>query len=135
MPEPPTQVITEARIFLAEDDDLVAHTIAATLQRAGHSVHREPDGAAAWRTLEARPDNFNLLILDVNMPGLSGIEVIQRLRVAGLYRGPILVMSGRLGSEEIQALTAAKVDSILNKPFEVAEFLGSVRRCLAKSGA
>jgi signal transduction histidine kinase/CheY-like chemotaxis protein len=135
VPEPLTQLITDARIFLAEDDDLVAHTIAATLQRAGHSVHREPDGAAAWRTLEARPDDFDLLILDVNMPGLSGIEVVQRLRAAGRYRRAILVMSGRLGSEEIQALAAAKVDCILNKPFEVAEFLGNVRRCLAKPGA
>jgi DNA-binding response OmpR family regulator len=94
-------------------------------------VHREPDGAAAWRTLEARSGDFDLLVLDVNMPGLSGIEVVQRLRAAGRYRGPILVMSGRLGSEELGALTGAKVDGVLGKPFEIADFLSSVRRCLA----
>jgi two-component system cell cycle sensor histidine kinase/response regulator CckA len=123
--------VVQARIFLAEDDDLVAQTVIATLRRDGHEIHREPDGAAAWQTLEARPDDFDLLVLDVNMPGLSGIEVVQRLRAAGRYRGPILVMSGRLGSEELETLTGAKVDCVLGKPFEMADFLGSVRRCLA----
>jgi len=125
------RAIVQARIFLAEDDDLVAQTVAATLRRDGHAVHREPDGAAAWRTLEARPDDFDLLVLDVNMPGLSGIEVVQRLRAAGRYRGAILVMSGRLGSEELETLTGAKVDCVLGKPFEIADFLATVRRCLA----
>lgn len=129
----PARAVTQARIFLAEDDDLVAQTVAATLRRDGHQVHREPDGAAAWQTLDTRPDDFDLLVLDVNMPGLTGIEVVQRLRAAGRYRGPILVMSGRLGSEELEALTAAKVDCVLGKPFEMADFLGSVRRCLASA--
>jgi len=132
-PVEPVRAVAQARIFLAEDDDLVAQTVAATLRRDGHQVHREPDGAAAWRTLEARPDDFDLLVLDVNMPGLSGIEVVQRLRAASRYRGPILVMSGRLGSEELETLTKARVDCVLGKPFEMADFLGSIRRCLASA--
>jgi DNA-binding response OmpR family regulator len=135
LPEPATQAIERARIFLAEDDDLVAQTVTATLKRNGHSVHREPDGASAWQTLEAHPGDFDLLVLDVNMPGLSGIEVVQRVRAANRFQGAILVMSGRLGSEEMQALTAAKVDCVMNKPFELSDFLGNVRRCLAKSPA
>ena len=134
-PAPATQSIDRARIFLAEDDELVAQTVTATLRRGGHSVHREADGAAAWQTLESRPGDFDLLVLDVNMPGLSGIEVVQRVRAADRYRGAILVMSGRLGSEELQTLTAAKVDCVMNKPFELADFLANVRRCLTKSSA
>ncbi|MFZ5494634.1 MAG: transporter substrate-binding domain-containing protein [Verrucomicrobiota bacterium] len=121
----------QARVLLAEDDDFVAQTVAALLKREGHSVHREPDGAAAWRTIEARPEAFDLLVLDVNMPGLSGMDVARRVRAAGRYRGPILVMSGRLGSEELEQLTAAKVDGVINKPFEIADFQAHVRRCLS----
>ncbi|HWA25282.1 MAG TPA: transporter substrate-binding domain-containing protein [Lacunisphaera sp.] len=119
-----------ARIFIAEDDDLVAQTITSVLQRDGHTIHREPDGAAAWRTLETDPNRFDLLVLDVNMPGMSGIDLVQRVRSAGHYRGRIIIVSGRLTSDELERLDAAQVTSILNKPFEIMEFLATVRRCL-----
>lgn len=124
-----------ARVFLAEDDDFVAHTVAAVLKREGHTTHREPDGTSAWRTLEAKPETFDLLILDINMPGLSGIDVLRRVRAAGRYQGPVIVMSGRLGSEEMEQLTTAKVDCVIHKPFEVAEFLANLRRALSRTVA
>ncbi len=119
-----------ARVFLAEDDDFVAQTVTAVLKREGHTIHREPDGTSAWRTLEARPESFDLLVLDVNMPGMSGIDVLRRVRAADRYRGPVIVMSGRLGSEEMEQLTAAKVGCIISKPFEVADFIANLRRSL-----
>ncbi len=120
-----------ARVFLAEDDDFVAQTVAAVLKREGHTIHREPDGTSAWRTLEAKAASFDLLVLDVNMPGLSGIDVLRRVRTSGHYPGPVIVMSGRLGSEEMEQLTAAKVDCVIHKPFEVADFIAHLRRALS----
>lgn len=119
-----------ARIFVAEDDELVAQTITSVLKRDGHTIHREPDGAAAWRTLETDPNRFDLLILDVNMPGMSGIDLVQRVRSAGHYHGRIMIVSGRLTSDELERLAAAQVTSIMNKPFEIMEFLAMVRRNL-----
>lgn len=126
----PDHPVGQARVLVAEDDDSVAQTVAILLKRAGHAVHREPDGTAAWRTLETRPEAFDLLVLDVNMPGLSGLDVVRQVRAAGRYHGPIIIMSGRLSSDDMEFLTAARVDAVINKPFEVAEFLGHVRRCL-----
>jgi CheY-like chemotaxis protein len=119
-----------SRVFLAEDEDVVAQTVIAALQRMGHTVHREPDGAAAWEHLQSPANSYDLLVLDVNMPGLTGIELTQRVRASGRCTGPILVISGRLGSEEMQQLTAARVTAVLPKPFSIDDFQAVVRRAL-----
>ncbi len=124
-----------AFVFLAEDDDTVAETVIAVLKREGHVTHREPDGSTAWQTLETRSGDFDLLMLDVNMPGLSGIDVLRRVRAAGRYQGPVIVMSGRLGSEEMELLTAARVDCIIHKPFELADLIANLRKVLANRRA
>jgi CheY-like chemotaxis protein len=123
-----------ARIFVAEDDELVALTMISVLKRDGHVVHREPDGTTAWGALEKEPNRFDLLVLDVNMPGMSGIDLVQRVRTAGDYRGSIMIVSGRLTSEELERLAAAHVTSVLNKPFEILEFLAMVRHNLRPPG-
>ena len=109
---------------------MVAFTVVAALKRMGHVVHREPDGAAAWDHLQAPGNSYDLLVLDVNMPGLTGIELTQRVRTSGRHTGPILIVSGRLGSEEMQQLTSARVTAVLPKPFSIEDFQATVRRAL-----
>lgn len=127
---PPSGENTPARIFLADDDDLVAQTVVTALQRFGHAVHRENDGAAAWKFLQERHRDFPLIILDVNMPGLDGIELAQRVRTTLHYAGKILIISGRVGSNDLRELTQARVDAVLTKPFEIMEFIKTVESCL-----
>jgi two-component system cell cycle sensor histidine kinase/response regulator CckA len=119
-----------ARVLLVDDEDLVARTIVAVLQRAGHSVHRESDGAAAWQHLQERLADYDVLLFDMNMPGLSGLELAQHVRATGRYSGPIVILSGRLDSEQLEQLAAVQVTLVLQKPFEVAELQAAVRRCL-----
>lgn len=135
-PAPPVAIpdarpVGPGRVLLAEDDEFVAQTVITLLRREGHTVQRLPDGTTAWQILEADPTAFDLLLLDVNMPGLNGIDVARRVHAAGRYHGSILVMSGRLGSEELEQLAAARVDGVINKPFEIADFQAHVRRCLS----
>jgi len=120
-----------ARIFLAEDDPLVAGAIIASLKRAGHTVTHLSDGAAAWTHLQGAMDRYDLLVLDVNMPGLDGIELAQRIRTTGRYAGRMLITSGRLSSDDLEEIAIAKVDQVLNKPFDIAELLTAVRACLS----
>ena len=68
------------------------------------------------------------------MPGMSGIDLVQRVRSAGHYRGGIMIVSGRLTSDELAQLAAAQVTGVLNKPFEIREFLTMVRRNLRSPG-
>ena len=123
-----------ARLFLAEDDEMVSSAVTTSLRRAGYSVTHEPNGATAWNHLQEHIGAYDLLVLDVNMPGLDGIELAQRLRKTGHYHGRIMIISGRLSSDDLQQISEAKIDAVLNKPFRVNELLGAVRDCLATIG-
>jgi two-component system cell cycle sensor histidine kinase/response regulator CckA len=128
---PAAATIQKARIFLAEDDELVANAVSLALDHAGHKVTRMADGAEAWRHLQDHLADYHLLAFDVNMPGLDGIELAQRVRTTLRYRGPILIMSGRLGTDDLKQLAEIRVDRVLNKPFAVQELTDTVRQCLA----
>ncbi|HYC73184.1 MAG TPA: transporter substrate-binding domain-containing protein, partial [Opitutaceae bacterium] len=119
-----------ARIFLAEDDDLVAQSVVAALEDAGYAITREGDGLKAWDHLKTHPTAYDLLVLDVNMPGLDGLEVARRVRGAG-YAGRILVISGRIDPADTARFSAAGVDAVLPKPFGLEHFLSAVRAALA----
>ena len=119
----------EARVFLAEDEALVAEAIAAALRRAGHQVTIKGDGAQAWEHLQSRINGYDLMVFDVDMPGLDGIELAHRVR-ASHYIGRLMIVSGRLSLAQLQAIDRARVDRVLAKPFTVAEFSSAVRDCL-----
>ena len=133
-PAPSTPAIAttqKACIFLAEDDELVANAVTLALEHSGHKVTRNADGADAWRHLQDHLADYHLLVLDVNMPGLDGIELAQRVRTTLRYRGPILITSGRLGPDELKHLAEIRIDRVLNKPFTGQELTDAVRQCLA----
>ena len=131
VPSPMPADMGPARIFLADDDSLVASAVTSALKRAGHSITHLSDGASAWQHLEANPNDYDLLILDVNMPGLDGLELAERVRANGNYTGRIMIASGRLNSDDVEQIANSRIDCVLNKPFDVAELLTAVRNCLA----
>jgi signal transduction histidine kinase len=118
-----------ARVYLAEDDPLVAEAIAEALRRGGHQVTISFDGNAAWDHLASRLADYDLLVFDVNMPGLDGIELAHRAR-ASHYVGRLMIVSGRLTLPQLQAINRARVDRVLAKPFSITEFSNAVRECL-----
>jgi PAS domain S-box-containing protein len=119
------------RVLIAEDEDLVSTAMIAALRRAGcHTVHFA-DGAEAWQHLETHLEDYDLLVLDVNMPGMDGITLTRHIAETRRYRGRIIIASGRLDPDDIRQLRAAKVDALLSKPFGVVDFLELVRKWLA----
>ena len=127
----PAAPVGAARVFLAEDEELVASALTAVLRRGGHQVTQSHDGARAWEHLEHRLGDYDLLVLDVNMPGLDGIELAHRVRTSH-FVGRIMIVSGRLTRPELQSIDQARVDRVLAKPFTMAEFLEAVRDCLKR---
>ena len=119
-----------ANILLIDDDDLLSEGLAEGLRGAGHSVTLAPNGpaglAAAARIL---PD---IVITDVLMPGMDGIEVLRTLRARG-FEVPVIAMSGggRLGAGMVlDMVTALGAAGVLVKPFSRQELLALVTRCL-----
>jgi two-component system response regulator MprA len=120
------------RILVAEDDDAVADSLRHALCREGHSVDRVGDGLAALDAVAAV--RLDLIVLDVLMPGLDGLQVCRRLR-ARHDSTPVLMLTARdLVDDRVAGLDAG-ADDYLVKPFALAEFRARVRALLRRSGA
>jgi CheY-like chemotaxis protein len=128
-PLEPRRPKATAQILLVEDDDLVARTVAAALGRMGHQVTRLANGNEAWHHLSSHPE-YDLLLLDLDLPGISGMEIARRAR-ASRYAGQILIASGRLSDTEVQALDALRVGGKLQKPFTPQALSTAIQDCLA----
>lgn len=116
-----------ARILLAEDDDNLRIFLARALRRAGHEVHAVGDGDAALAWVTERP--VDLLLADVVMPGIDGIELARR---AGVLWPDLRVMfiTG-FAAVALNPDNAAPKDArILSKPFHLRDLVNEVERLL-----
>lgn len=111
-------------ILLVEDDALIAAGLQTALSRALHQVSWVADGLQARDRLRA--ETFDLVILDLGLPGLDGLEVLKGLRASGAAVS-VLILSARDGAHDrIQGLDLG-ADDYLTKPFELDELLARVR--------
>ncbi|MHB1447032.1 MAG: response regulator transcription factor [Acidimicrobiales bacterium] len=120
------------RILVVDDDVAVVRALARALTLHGFSVETAPDGIAALRLLTHRaPD---VVVLDVSMPGVDGLEVCRRLRQAGDMT-PVLILTAREGISDRVAGLDAGADDYLVKPFALEELLARLRALLRRSGS
>ncbi|HWI30683.1 MAG TPA: response regulator transcription factor [Microbacterium sp.] len=111
------------KILLADDDPQIVRALRITLTAHGYDIITADDGASAIAaTASAHPD---IVMLDLGMPRLDGIQVIEALR--GWTNVPILVVSGRTGAaDKVDALDAG-ADDYVTKPFQMDELLARLR--------
>jgi CheY-like chemotaxis protein len=124
-----------ANILIVDDDPAVQATIRIVLERVGHTVVVADDGAKGLATFEA--GSFDLLILDIFMPGMDGLETMKLIHQRQPLI-PIVVISGRPVSWDsvtapdfLKMATKLGAISSLQKPFGPAELLAAVSGCLA----
>jgi CheY-like chemotaxis protein len=114
-------------ILIAEDERSVAFSIFFALKPDGHRIEMVSDGEQALAKLIAQPDAFDLLITDNNMPRMTGVELVRRLRGTA-FRGNILVVSAHLSPENRAAYDALRVDGMIPKPFDLYELRDVISR-------
>jgi two-component system response regulator MprA len=115
------------RVLVVDDDSHVRDSLALSLEFEGYAVVTAPDGVAALRAAAAeKPD---LMIMDVMMPGVDGLEACRRLRSDG-NRVPILMLTARDGLGDRVTGLDAGADDYLVKPFALEELLARVRALL-----
>ncbi|MEO9825833.1 MAG: response regulator transcription factor [Paracoccaceae bacterium] len=112
------------RIVIVEDNESVAKGIAYVLQDTGHAVDLIHDGAEADAFLQN--DGGDLVVLDITLPGMEGIEVLQRMRARGDSR-PVLLLTARSSTDDRIAGLDAGADDYLVKPFEMPELEARIR--------
>lgn len=109
------------RILIAEDDITSRVMLMAVLKKAGHELVETANGLEAWEVLQ-KPDAPKLAILDWMMPGLDGIEVVQRVRAMARDQPPyILMLTAKTDKESINAGLEAGANDYLTKPFDIDE--------------
>jgi DNA-binding response OmpR family regulator len=118
-------------VLLVEDEPQLASQVSRALVRAGHVVEIAGDGPAAIAAVTAK--RFDLMVLDVNLPGIDGFEVLKRVRQSGL---PVRVMMLTARSEIGDRVAGLKggADDYLTKPFALEELLARVE-VLGRRGA
>ena len=126
-----------ARILIADDDEAVQQIIKILLQRGGHDVVGASDGRTALRSF--RESDFDLLIVDIFMPGMDGLETIKQVHEYKPYV-PIIVISGHSFSARcspapdfLTMATKLGASCSLQKPFKSAVLLENITRCLAQA--
>lgn len=117
------------RVLLAEDDPAISEPLARALRREGYDVAVSDDGQRAFDAAQDHPD---LVILDLGLPTVDGLEVCRRLRAEG-RTAPILILTARADEVDTVVGLDAGADDYVTKPFRLAELLARVRALLRRT--
>ncbi len=123
------------RVLVVEDEEAIAQGLALNLKRKGYRVDLAGDGESALDRLAGQ--RYDLVVLDVRLPGIGGFEVLQRLRSGGDLT-PVLMLTARGEPDDVVYGLKLGADDYVTKPFDLAELLarieGLLRRVAWSSG-
>jgi two-component system response regulator MprA len=124
-------MVDQARILVVDDEPAVQNALSRALALERYEIEQASDGRDALERLGAAP--FEVVILDIAMPQVDGLEVCRRLRDAG-DRTPVLMLTARDQVDDRVAGLDAGADDYLVKPFALRELLARVRALLRRAG-
>lgn len=139
-PRPETEIYLRAsarnavvikRILVAEDDEGTRDLIAIVLAAGGFVVNTTSDGEQAWEALHQM--HYDLLVTDNEMPRLTGLKLIERIRKAGMSL-PVIIASGTFPVERVVNDQHRQIAAVIPKPFGILELMETVRHALNVSG-
>jgi PAS domain S-box-containing protein len=125
--------VTPLHVLVAEDNDFNAQLLEQLLGRVGHRVRRASNGREAVALAEQ--EAFDLLFLDLHMPGLDGFQVVRAVREREQTTGghlPIIALTARSRKEDRERCLAAGMDEFLAKPIQAADLWSAMDRVLRK---
>jgi two-component system alkaline phosphatase synthesis response regulator PhoP len=117
-------------ILIVEDDEAIAAGLALNLNLAGHRTTAARDGDEALRCVQEH--DFDLVLLDINLPRRNGLEVLQTLRASDNLV-PVIVVSARDGEFDKVAALRLGADDYMTKPFALAELLARIEAVLRRA--
>lgn len=116
-------------ILVVEDEVHLAVGIRYNLEAEGYQVTTVGDGREALRLTKGKPDAFDLIVLDIMLPGMSGYDVCESLRADG-QDTPVLILSARTLAEDRTRGFDVGADQYMTKPFDLDELLSRVKNLL-----
>ncbi len=119
------------KILVIEDDELLSKALKANLEKEGHTVDYVNDGAAGQKRIDMYHDTYDLIILDLILPNITGEEICKHVREKKIYV-PILVLTGMEAVDRKVSVLDAGADDYLTKPFSIPELIARVRALLRR---
>ncbi len=119
-----------ARILVVEDEAHLANGIKFNLELEGYEIEVIADGVLAFERLQ-QPPAFDLILLDVMLPGMDGFELVDRLRKGGDFTPTLMLTAKGLPADVVQGLEAG-ADDYLSKPFDLTVLLARVKGLLRR---
>jgi two-component system alkaline phosphatase synthesis response regulator PhoP len=121
-----------SRVLVVEDEAHLAQGLRFNLQAEGYSAEVVRDGEAATERLLGKKENFDVIVLDIMLPGKDGFSVVSELRAARNYV-PVLMLTARSRPEDVLKGFAAGADDYLPKPFDLSILLARLQGLLRRS--
>lgn len=119
-----------AMILFVDDDELLHPLVGKVLQDAGHNLVFAADGERACALAREQP--FDLILLDYEMPKMTGIDVLNHLKMMRTGLPPVIMLTARGDAETVQACIGAGARDFIVKPFNVEELLRRVTQHLGE---
>src|SRR5207302_9010113 len=121
-----------SRVLVVEDEAHLAQGLRFNLEAEGYSAEVVGDGEAATDRLLSKKENFDVIVLDIMLPGKDGFSVVSELRAARNYV-PVLMLTARSRPEDVLKGFAAGADDYLPKPFDLSILLARLQGLLRRS--
>ncbi len=120
-----------SRILIVEDEEHLAAGLKLNLEAEGFAAEVEENGQAALERLTRGSNGFDVVLLDVMLPGLDGFEVVRRLREAGQFV-PVMLLTARSHTDDVLRGFEAGADDYLPKPFDLSILLARLQGLLRR---
>jgi DNA-binding response OmpR family regulator len=125
-----------ARILVVEDDPDLQMLAQWGLEKSGHTVTVAGDGYAALQAVRDADDDFELFLLDVAMPNMTGVDLVSRLREdPATEHTPVVMLTASTGAKATERAFAAGADEYVTKPYRVKDMVARVDALLARHAA
>ena len=120
------------KILVVEDEDTIREFVVINLQRAGYEVTDVPNGEEALKVFEERSGDFDVALLDIQMPLLDGVSVARQV-LADRAAKCVIILTAFSDREHIERVQACGAAGYLTKPFEAEKILPTIELCIARS--
>ena len=129
MPDVPEQG-HGGRILVADDEPHIRRVLQTMLAQSGFDVVEVTDGAKAIAAFEAQDPPFDVVLLDLMMPGATGLEVLSRIRAGNRSRTPVIILTAKGQDADRDAAIAGGADDFMTKPFSPKKLLARIHEIL-----
>ena len=116
------------KILVIDDEELIIKSLAKLLEKNGFEVFVAKNGQDALAIVEG--ENFNLIIADIRMPGMSGVETIESIYENTKKKTPVIFITGYADKEIEQKAESLKPVAYIYKPFDISELVNKIRGIL-----